>query len=365
MSDKAASTALSTLRAGASALLPIYPQTFEDVVRLARMSIISGMVKPIEKGFGERKEIERPEATEARATMLIMQGMEVGLPPMQAVQLIAMINGRMTVHSEGVPAILLSKGFKIKKDFVGTPYEDTFKAVCTLTRPDGQVFTGEFSVRDAKEAGLWDERPAIPKFNGGSKPNDSAWYRYKKRMLWARALGFTVKDGGADGMRGLMVAEEIEDMVRSRDVVDLTPTAHAIAEIPEVPPDDGPDIIDPIPEVDDVPEAPETMDPEAERNAIKSLQEAIGETALDLVHEVLDGYADIVDAMSEAGKQAVEMAIVDKILRGFARAKAKKKVVDDASPLLDKLSDSARRSVEAVFEAMTAGGVTYSNAKPD
>lgn len=67
MSDRP-SKALSTMLAGGAALLPIYPKTFEDVVRLARMAIISGMVKPQQIGWGDAKETERPEATEARAT---------------------------------------------------------------------------------------------------------------------------------------------------------------------------------------------------------------------------------------------------------------------------------------------------------
>ena len=345
---KTPSRAMSTLRAGGAALLPIYPETFEDVVRLARMAIISGMIKPLEKGFGQNKEIERPEATEARATMIILEGMEIGLPPMQATQLIAMINGRMTVHSEGVPGILLSKGFKLKQQYVGTPFEDDYAAVCTLTRPDGESIVSSFSVRDAKDADLWEDSPTVQKFNGGTKPNDSPWFRYRKRMLWARALGYAAKDFAADAMRGLMVREEMEDFIRSRDVVDLTPVRQ-IAEIPEVPADDTPDIIDPISEVDvDVP--PETMSPESERNAISTIEAALDDVGVKHYGEVLDSYEDVIGSMSDDGKRRVEEAVVGRILKGYARDKAKAKFVDDALPLLDKLSDPARRGVEAVFE---------------
>ena len=86
MSVSTPSKALQTLRAGASALLPIYPETFDDVVRLARMAIISGMIKPLTKGWGENQETEPPDATEARATMIVMGGMEIGLPPRQSIQ---------------------------------------------------------------------------------------------------------------------------------------------------------------------------------------------------------------------------------------------------------------------------------------
>lgn len=313
MNKQTPSKALASMRAGATALLPIYPETFDDVVRFARMAIFAGMVKPQKIGYGDTAQTEDERSTEARATMIVMQGMELGLPPMQAVQLIAMINGRMTVHSEGVPGILLSKGFKIEKTFVGKEYDDDFKAVCRLTRPDGQVFVGEFSVRDAKEAGLWDENATITKF-GKAKPNDSAWYRYKKRMLWARALGFATKDGGADATKGLMVREEVEDMLRSRDAVDITPDVpmieNDVPEIPEIP--------------DDVPELP--PDDEA-----SGLDDPAGE----MLPEV------------EQGK------LISKLKEDLALCKSyseREEVAKQYEDILDRLSDANRRRVEAIFE---------------
>jgi len=212
------STAVTPIRSGAAPLLPIYPSSLEDVVRLARMAIIGGMIKPITKGYGDKAETEDGNALEARATMLIMQGMELGIPPMMAIQLLAMINGRITAHSEAVPGILLSKGFKIKQTYSGTPMTDEWTATCQLTRPDGEVFTSSFSVSDAKQAKLWDEKVKVTKRGKNNSTyeadNDSAWHKYPKRMLWARALGFAAKDGGADAMKGLIIREEMEDMIR-------------------------------------------------------------------------------------------------------------------------------------------------------
>lgn len=233
------STAVSQLRAGASALLPIYPNTFDDVVRLARMAIMAGMIKPLSTGWGDEKDVETPNATEARATMIIMQGMELGIPPMQAVQLLAMINGRITAHSEAVPGLLLSNGFKIRKEFRGVEMSDDWAAVCTLTRPDGGVFVGEFSVRQAKRAKLWSPAEKITKKGKGGSTyqtdNDSPWHKYPDRLMWARALGFASKDGAADALKGLMVREEVEDMIRSEYARDITPTKQITLEIPDIP----------------------------------------------------------------------------------------------------------------------------------
>jgi len=231
-------SSVTTLRPGASPLLPIYPSSFEEVVRFARVAVMGGMIKPLKSGYGDSAETESDTALEARATMIIMQGMELGLPPMQSVQLLAMINGRITAHSEAVPGLLLSKGFKIGKKFTGAPMNDDWTAVCTLTRPDGQVFEGTYSVAQAKRARLWSDAAKVTKRGKGGSTyeadNDSAWYRFPDRMLWARALGFTAKDGAADVMRGLAVREEVEDLIRSEIAHDITPKAPML-EIPDIP----------------------------------------------------------------------------------------------------------------------------------
>ncbi len=236
------SQAIAQLRAGTSPLLPIYPSSFEDVVRFARIGIMAGMVKPQKRGWGDDAQEEDASAVEARATMIILQGMELGIPPMQALQLLAMINGRIVAHSEAVPGQLLSKGFKIAKKWRGTEYADDWGVTCILTRPTGEVFEGDFSVVKARKAGLWSPEPKIKKKGRGGTTydadNDSAWHRYPDRMLWARALGFAAKDGAADVLRGLAIREEVEDMIRSDAARDITPTRQISAlEIPDDIPD--------------------------------------------------------------------------------------------------------------------------------
>ena len=123
----------------------------------------------------------------------------------------AMINGRITAHSELVPGILWAHGFQIEQLMTGTPYADDWTAQCKLTRPGGTTITRMFSVADAKKAGLWSPNARIKRKGRNSDyevDNDSPWHRYPQRMLMARALGFAAKDGGSDAMRGMMVSEE-------------------------------------------------------------------------------------------------------------------------------------------------------------
>lgn len=228
-------TNVAPLRAG-GALHPIVPQSIEDVYRLATMAYKSGMLKPLKTGYGDNAQNEDAEATLARGTMIIMQGMEIGVPPMQSIQLLAMINGRITAHSEAVPGILWARGFKIREWFTGKEMADDWTAHCELTRPGGDKIEGNYSVADAKRAGLWDQAPTKTAY-GKTKPNDGAWYRFPKRMLKARALGFAGKDGGADALKGIQIRDEAEDIEAIRDMRDVSPSlpASKALELPDIP----------------------------------------------------------------------------------------------------------------------------------
>lgn len=292
------STQVATLRAGGAALLPIYPQSIEEVYRLAKMALTAGMLKPQKIGYGDNATYEDADAVLARGTMIIMQGMELGIPPMQAVQLLAMINGRIVAHSEAVPGLLLSKGFKLKDAWTGTPMHDDWTCTVELTRPDGEKFSASFSVADAKQAQLWDQSPTKTSF-GKTKPNDAAWFRYPKRMLKARALGFVGKDGGADALKGLMVREEMEDLLRSEQARDITPSR----------------TLD-IPDVIDTPSAP------TEAATIERLTDAEGFLAkladdltlcssMEELEEIKEANAGAIDRLPVALKRRAEKMIAE------------------------------------------------------
>lgn len=216
----------------------IIPQSFEDVQRIAKMAVASGLFK------GDKNDDDNAKL--AKASMAIMQGLEVGLAPMQAVQCIAVINGRCLIWGDAVPALLWSHGFKLSQTISGTG--DGRTATCTITRPDGTEITRSFSVADAKRARLWDERTTVKKkWNDKweDKPNDSPWFRFPDRMLGWRALGFAKSDGAADVMRGMAMREEYDD----GGVIDVTPPTSSPrpAAIPSLP-----DIPDEAPATDDM-----------------------------------------------------------------------------------------------------------------
>lgn len=180
------STQVVPLRSG-GAIQAIIPTDVEQVFRLATAIAKSGLAPSTMKD---------PE----KLVVAIMHGLEIGLPPMQAVQKIAVINGRPALWGDAVPALLWSRGFKLEE----TVAEGV--ATCTVIRPDGARITRTFSEAEAKKAGLL------------GKPGP--WQQFPQRMLAMRARAFAARDGAADALSGLYVAEELVD---APELVDATP----------------------------------------------------------------------------------------------------------------------------------------------
>lgn len=182
-------------------------KSFDDAARFAKVVFDSGLAP---HGFNS-----------PQAVMVALQaGMEVGLPPMQAIQSVAVINGRPCMWGDAIPALLWAAGFDIEE----TMSEDGTVATCTITRPNGRKITRTFSADDAKAAGLWQTEARVTRRrkDGGTyeTDNDSPWFKYRPRMLQMRARSLASRDGAADVLRGMILREEAEDIgpAAARDI---------------------------------------------------------------------------------------------------------------------------------------------------
>jgi hypothetical protein len=174
----------------------IIPQDFDQALRISQAIAASGMAP---------KGMTRPE----QVLVAIMYGAELDLPPMQALQSIAVINGRPSVWGDGLLAIILRRGVDVEEWHEGDGEART--AFCKATRPDtGKSLTQTFSVADAKKAGLWGK--------------EGPWRTYPDRMLKMRARSWCLRDLCADMLRGVQVREEVEDTVQ-----DVTPPQSGLA----------------------------------------------------------------------------------------------------------------------------------------
>lgn len=118
---------------------------------------------------------------------------------------IFVIDNIPALKTEAAMALVEISGYceYIEQEFIGTPYEDEFTAVCKIKLKDRKEHISTFSVKDAKTAMLWGK-----KTNNG-KP--TAWITYPKRMLMYRAIGFAIRDVAPHIIRGAKLYEELID----------------------------------------------------------------------------------------------------------------------------------------------------------
>lgn len=125
----------------------------------------------------------------------VQMGSEIGLPPMQALQNIAVINGRPCVWGDALPA--LAKAHPMF-EYINESFEDaTMSAICKIKRRGEPEQIVIFSREDAVTANLWNKK--------------GPWTNYPKRMLQMRARGWAIRNVFPDALKGIQVAEEVQD----------------------------------------------------------------------------------------------------------------------------------------------------------
>lgn len=136
----------------------------------------------------------------ANILVAVQWGMELGLQPMQAMQSIAVINGRPSLWGDAVIALVRSSPLC---EYV---YEsdDGETATCRVKRVGEDEQSRTFSMTDAGQAGL--------------KGKQGPWSQYPKRMRQMRARSFALRDVFPDVLRGMPMAEEVQDIPTEREL---------------------------------------------------------------------------------------------------------------------------------------------------
>jgi len=180
----------------------------------------------------------------------VQWGYELGLQPLQALQNIAIINGKPSVYGDAALALVKNDprcaGVNEKIEGEG----DARTAYCKVKRRYGEEIeetVAQFSVADAKRARLWGKQ--------------GPWSQYPDRMLQMRARGFAIRDAFPDALKGVITAEEAQDY--PSEPKDVTPRANPLDQIKA--PEPAPEPI-PAPEPEIEPEIEEAVEvqPEAE-----------------------------------------------------------------------------------------------------
>ena len=187
------------------------PATLTEAIQFSDMLASSSMVPKAYQG--------KPQDI----LVCVQWGYEMGLPPMQALQAIAVINGKPSLWGDGLMALVqassVCEDVQETMEDEGTPNP---VAVCVAKRKNRSPVVVRFSVEDARRAGLWGKQ--------------GPWQAYPKRMMQMRARGFALRDAFPDVLKGLITAEEAQDYPdEAKPAIDITPPRNPLDRITSSP----------------------------------------------------------------------------------------------------------------------------------
>lgn len=176
------------------------PNNFDHYFRIARMMSVSEMV---------------PKAYKDKAHDILIamdMGASLGLGPLQAIQNIAVINGRPCLYGDAMLAVCSGRpDFEnIQEEPILDSKGKTVGFICTVKRRGRAAVVQSFTLEQAMAAGLW----------GKAGP----WKQYPERMFQMRARAFALRDSFADALGGVRMAEEVRDY----EVKDITPETKVV-----------------------------------------------------------------------------------------------------------------------------------------
>ena len=165
------------------------------------------------------------------AVTVIQSGIELGIPPVAALNTMAVIKGRLSMEAKALLAVAARRAgvsWKVEEN------EEACKI--TFSRPGWPDITSTFTMAEARAAGL---------------ANKDNWKLYKRDMLFARAAGRGVRRIAPDAVLGIYAKEEMWDAPTSfkgertgPEVIEHEPVRKG----PKPTPEAGPEVIEADPE---------------------------------------------------------------------------------------------------------------------
>lgn len=163
------------------------PRTLEEAMAFATMLSKSTMVPRDFQG--------KPE----NIIVAVQWGAEVGLGPLQALQNIAVINGRPSIFGDAALALVQGSGLcEEVKEWIEGEGDNRVAHFETKRKGRATLVKQKFAVADAKRANLWGKQ--------------GPWTQYPERMLQMRARSFGLRDAYPDVLKGVILAEEAQDI---------------------------------------------------------------------------------------------------------------------------------------------------------
>lgn len=206
------------------------PRDTDELKSLVRVIIAGGCVPEAYLVKGTKK----PDA--AKMCVAILAGREAGLGPMASLRYIYIVRGAPAMWGNAVKAMVFKTGLvtdyteewidAVRGEKMALPQQavsiekwpsELTRRITARRKGVETPFVGEFSVGDARRAGLW-------------SASKKTYYAYPQDMLTHRAAARVWDKGFADCMLGLAIREIVEDQVAHEekakpDLAYLTSTA--------------------------------------------------------------------------------------------------------------------------------------------
>lgn len=165
----------------------LIPKNFKEAMEMATVFSKSNVVP--------KDMVGRPES----CFVAIGFGMELGLPPMQAIQNIMVVNGRPSIWGDAAHALVMGSGQveEFEEDAPDVALKQGFGRCVVKLRGYPRV-ERRFSVDDAKRAKLWTK--------------EGPWQTYPGRMLQMRARSWAERDAAPFILKGIQFREEMADI---------------------------------------------------------------------------------------------------------------------------------------------------------
>lgn len=166
------------------------------------------------------KSLAKPE----QILIALQMGAELGIPPMQALANIAVVNGRPTIWGDLLVALVRRRPEceYIKENWEGIG--ESRKCVCRAKRKGQPEIVREFGYAQAKSAGLISRE---------------TYRQYPDRMYQCRARSWAIRDLFADLLAGVTSTEEAQD-----EFIDAQPSLTSGDDAPLASLDDAANLIE-------------------------------------------------------------------------------------------------------------------------
>lgn len=132
-----------------------------------------------------------PKKRAADAFFVMMYGRELGIPPMAALRMIYVIDGKPTCSGQAMLSLMRRAGMQFE---IPDPHTITDSVTIRVKRPGGEWKSYTYTMEMARKAGL---------------AGKATWTKYPREMLIWRATSMIGKMEGGDIIGGLYTIEEI------------------------------------------------------------------------------------------------------------------------------------------------------------